>query len=143
MTDYLYISADNHLDTHWCPKNLWQDRLPAKFKDIGPKVIEGEGGSQWTWEGKLWDKSADGSNSALFLKPFRDHGVDSRLADTSLGQQRFEIPGVDRSRHLHVHARVERLVGRFAIVRGEALNVQLLDRPPVADHEAVEPPLLA
>ena len=44
MSEYLYISADNHLDTHWCPKNLWQDRLPAKFKDIGPKVIEGENG---------------------------------------------------------------------------------------------------
>ena len=76
MTEYLYISADNHLDTHWCPKGLWQDRLPAKFKEIGPKVIEGENGSQWTWEGKLWDKSADGSNSSQFLKPFRDHGVD-------------------------------------------------------------------
>jgi len=74
--EYLFISADNHLDTHWCPKNLWQDRLPQKFKEIGPKVIEGENGSQWTWEGKLWDKSADGSNSAQFLKPFRDHGVD-------------------------------------------------------------------
>ena len=51
MTEYLYISADNHLDTHWCPKGLWQDRLPAKFREIGPKVIEGENGSQWTWEG--------------------------------------------------------------------------------------------
>jgi predicted TIM-barrel fold metal-dependent hydrolase len=67
---YLYNSADNHLDSRWLPKDLWQSRLSSKFKDSAPKVVETADGSFWEWEGKLRDKAADGTSNAPLLKHF-------------------------------------------------------------------------
>jgi predicted TIM-barrel fold metal-dependent hydrolase len=68
--DYKYISADNHLDAYWLPKDLWQKRLPANMREKGPKVVETPQGSYWFWEGKThWD-SADGSSNAKMQKKY-------------------------------------------------------------------------
>ena len=75
MTAYEYISADNHLDTHWIPKNLWQDRLPAKFREQGPRVEDTDQGSYWFWEGDRHDESADGVSNPKFIEGFRSQGV--------------------------------------------------------------------
>jgi len=40
--DYKYISADNHCDSWWIPKNTFQERLPAKWREIGPRVVDGQ-----------------------------------------------------------------------------------------------------
>jgi uncharacterized protein len=61
---YKYISADNHVDTRWLPKTLWQERLPKHLREQGPKVVETEKGTMWTWEGDLQGESADGRNNA-------------------------------------------------------------------------------
>jgi predicted TIM-barrel fold metal-dependent hydrolase len=60
MTNYRYVSADNHLDLIWCPPALWQDRLPSSLRDAGPQVVESGGQRRWTWEGKLWGPSNSG-----------------------------------------------------------------------------------
>jgi len=39
-SDFRYISADNHLNTHWLPRDLWQKRLPARFREQGPRVVD-------------------------------------------------------------------------------------------------------
>ncbi len=45
------ISVDDHLIE---PPHLWQSRLPTKFRDVGPRVIELEGGGQaWTFEDQV------------------------------------------------------------------------------------------
>ena len=36
MAMYKYNSADNHLDQRWVPRDLWQERIAAKFKDDDP-----------------------------------------------------------------------------------------------------------
>ncbi len=72
---YQYVSADNHMDSFWLPKQLFQVRLPAKFKDDAPRVVEVEGGSRWFWEGKPRGDSADGSKNAAFLKRFYSKAV--------------------------------------------------------------------
>jgi len=36
---YQSISADNHLDLLWMPKDTWQKGLPAHLRDAGPKVV--------------------------------------------------------------------------------------------------------
>src|SRR5437868_9529172 len=42
---YPIVDADTHVTE---PADLWQMRLPAKFRDEGPKVIEGPlGGLTW------------------------------------------------------------------------------------------------
>jgi predicted TIM-barrel fold metal-dependent hydrolase len=65
---YKYISADNHLNTHWLPASLWQDRLPERLRADGPRVVEIERGSYWIWEGQPRKASAAGSSWARFAK---------------------------------------------------------------------------
>ena len=72
MVDYKYISADNHMDLLWYPKGIIQDRIPSKFKEQAPKVVETESGTFWEWEGKLRGPSADGKDNAKHLKRFSD-----------------------------------------------------------------------
>ena len=46
--DVRAISVDDHIIE---PPHLWQTRLPARYRDIGPRVIELEDGTQaWTFE---------------------------------------------------------------------------------------------
>jgi predicted TIM-barrel fold metal-dependent hydrolase len=56
------ISADNHLNTQWLPRDLWQSRLPADLRERGPRVVETDEGSFWHWEGARRRRSADGSS---------------------------------------------------------------------------------
>ena len=67
---YENISADNHIDSRWLPKNLWQDRVAAKFREAAPKVVETDKGSFWSWEGKVRGEAADGSSNAKLIKHF-------------------------------------------------------------------------
>lgn len=73
---YRYVSADNHLNTQWLPKQLWQERLPVRLRDRGPRVVESDAGSFWTWEGRRHKESADGSSHArLRAKEFPDVSI--------------------------------------------------------------------
>ena len=40
-------SCDDHLDIYHLPPTLWSDRLPAKYKEAGPRVIERDGMKLW------------------------------------------------------------------------------------------------
>ncbi len=51
---YRFISADDHIDLRWLPKDLWQERLPARLRARGPRVIETDKGAFWTWEDQLF-----------------------------------------------------------------------------------------
>jgi predicted TIM-barrel fold metal-dependent hydrolase len=74
MVIYKYNSADNHLDQRWVPRDLWQDRVAARFKDTAPKVIEVDGVERWTWDGKIIGGrdggTADGRDNAALLEQF-------------------------------------------------------------------------
>jgi uncharacterized protein len=73
--DYKYVSADNHLDLLWVPKNAWQDRVAARFKEAAPKVVETPEGTFWEWEGQLRGPSADGRDNAKQREHFLRMGV--------------------------------------------------------------------
>ncbi|HUR72003.1 MAG TPA: amidohydrolase family protein [Candidatus Limnocylindrales bacterium] len=45
-----FISADDHIDLRWLPKDLWHQRLPARLRERGPRVIENDKGAFWSWE---------------------------------------------------------------------------------------------
>ena len=49
-----FISADDHIDLRWLPKDLWTERLPAHLRERGPRVVECEKGAFWTWEGQTF-----------------------------------------------------------------------------------------
>ena len=38
--DYRIISTDDHIDLQWLPKDLWQKRVPAQWRERAPKVGE-------------------------------------------------------------------------------------------------------
>ena len=52
--NHSFISADDHIDLRWLPKDLWTARLPAKLRERGPRVIENDKGAYWTWEGQTF-----------------------------------------------------------------------------------------
>jgi uncharacterized protein len=52
--EYRFISADDHIDLRWLPKDLWTERLPSRLRDRGPRVTENDDGAYWTWEGQIY-----------------------------------------------------------------------------------------
>ena len=62
--DYKYISSDDHMDLCYIPPTMWRDRLPAKYQETAPKVVQTEKGPVWFREGERWgiygSKRADG-----------------------------------------------------------------------------------
>ena len=49
-----FISADDHIDLRWLPKDLWTERLPADLRQRGPRVVQTDKGECWTWEGRTF-----------------------------------------------------------------------------------------
>jgi predicted TIM-barrel fold metal-dependent hydrolase len=74
MVMYKYNSADNHLDQRWVPRDLWQDRVAAKFRDQAPKIVDVDGTEYWSIEGKVIGGrdggTADGRDNAKVLEQF-------------------------------------------------------------------------
>ena len=52
--DYRVISADDHIDLMWLPKDTWQKRVPASWRDRAPKVVDGADGPEWVCDGNKW-----------------------------------------------------------------------------------------
>jgi predicted TIM-barrel fold metal-dependent hydrolase len=44
------VSADDHLIE---PADLWVDRVPARYRDDCPRIVEVEGRQAWSWQGEL------------------------------------------------------------------------------------------
>ena len=47
MAEHLIYSCDDHLDIYHLPAELWTERLPAKYREVGPRVIERKGQHFW------------------------------------------------------------------------------------------------
>ena len=68
--EYTMISADDHIDLGYLPKNLWTDRLPNSLKDRAPHVEDrGEKGEYWVCDGETW---ADYRGERWFARPNRN-----------------------------------------------------------------------
>jgi uncharacterized protein len=97
--EYKYISADDHLDTRWLPRNIWQDRLPERLKSVGPKVIDTPDGTFWEWEGKRRVASNDGADNAKSLKFFHERNLPAPAGslpptDAKLRLQHMDAAGI-------------------------------------------------
>jgi predicted TIM-barrel fold metal-dependent hydrolase len=65
------ISVDDHLIEH---PRVWQDRLPEKFKERGPKIVENEQGHHvWHYDGDVFPQI--GLNAVAGKDP-KDYGMD-------------------------------------------------------------------
>ncbi|MEB3070695.1 amidohydrolase family protein [[Mycobacterium] vasticus] len=71
LQDYMQIvSVDDHLVEH---PRVWQDRLPAKDKENGPRIVEDGGKHIWVFEGQTFPTI--GLN-AVAGKPQEEWGMD-------------------------------------------------------------------
>jgi len=59
--DYRMISADDHLDLGFLPRDLWTSHLPKKFQERAPQVVERDGGDFWVCDGEVWGDWRGGS----------------------------------------------------------------------------------
>jgi hypothetical protein len=67
--DYRMISADDHIDLGYLPKDLWTERLPKSLRDRAPHVEDrGEKGEYWVCDGETW---ADYRGERWFARPNR------------------------------------------------------------------------
>jgi len=61
---YELVSADDHVDLCYISPTLWQDRLPARWREQAPRVAHLPAGPTWVREGRPWgiygSKRADG-----------------------------------------------------------------------------------
>ncbi|HKI43516.1 MAG: amidohydrolase family protein [Mycobacterium sp.] len=64
------VSVDDHLIEH---PRVWQDRLPQKFREAGPRIIEQNGQHLWTYDGQVFPTI--GLN-AVAGKPMEEWGTD-------------------------------------------------------------------
>ena len=48
MPDWKLFSADDHVDLPYLPGDLWEKRVPAKYRDRAPHLVETE--ADWHWE---------------------------------------------------------------------------------------------
>jgi|KBSSwiStaDraftv2_1062776.scaffolds.fasta_scaffold00081_14 predicted TIM-barrel fold metal-dependent hydrolase len=69
--DVQIVSVDDHLIEH---PRVWQDRLPAKYLEDGPKIVEDEQGHHlWKYEGEL---HAQVGLNAVAGRPYEEYGLE-------------------------------------------------------------------
>ncbi len=49
--DQKLISADDHMDIHAMPPGVWEERLPKRWRDRGPRVEQTDDGPWWIVDG--------------------------------------------------------------------------------------------
>jgi predicted TIM-barrel fold metal-dependent hydrolase len=81
--DQRIISADDHMDIHVLPPDLWQQRLPRQWRASGPRVEAGDDGPWWIVEGQKLSPS--GRKAAGYIRAeghgFRPGNPALRLED--------------------------------------------------------------
>lgn len=74
VTQYEVISCDDHMDLNYIPPDVWQKRLPERWKAAGPRVLQMGDTRVWSWEGQ--GRGISGSRQAKGGKePFSKAGI--------------------------------------------------------------------
>ncbi|NUR84123.1 MAG: amidohydrolase [Nonomuraea sp.] len=89
--DYVIISADDHLIE---PPDLFEDRLPEKFAEVAPKVVETEAGHQvWRYGGATYP-CAGLDVGARTLDPVRFEDMRPGCYDIEARVEDMDIAGI-------------------------------------------------
>lgn len=106
--DDTMISADDHLDLQYLPRDLWTTRLPATLRARAPRVEERDAGAVWVCDGGLWGRWA---------------GV-RRPAGPKAAFNAFDRGGVDESEMRPANARL-----RLADMDRDGVEAQVMYGP--------------
>jgi predicted TIM-barrel fold metal-dependent hydrolase len=66
------ISVDDHVLE---PPTVWQDRVPARYKDAAPKIVVGDGVEAWQYEGRLYPTSGLSAAAGKATKDISPHAL--------------------------------------------------------------------
>src|SRR5207247_2569496 len=103
LMNYRIISADDHIDLQWLPKDLWQKRVSASWRGRAPKVVETPEGPFWFCGDDRWDPwggrrgaagAQGGRRTALERGGVLEPGV-LRPTTTELRLQDMDRDGID------------------------------------------------
>src|SRR5206468_8424287 len=104
--EYRIISADDHIDMPWLPRDLWQMRVPAQWRERAPRVVDTADGPYWVCGDDRWDpwggrKGAAGAQggrrTALERGGVLEPGV-LRPTTTALRLADMDRDGIDATR---------------------------------------------
>src|SRR2546425_349192 len=73
--EYRIISADDHIDLPWLPKDLWEKRVPAQWRQRGPKVVDTPDGQFWVCGDERWDSWGGRKGAAEEVRYLKKIGV--------------------------------------------------------------------
>ena len=86
LDEHVLISADDHLDIHAMPPDVWSSGLPTAWRERGPRVEETPDGPYWFCDGQR--VSPSGRKETGFIAA-HDHGFRP-------GQPRTRLEDMDR-----------------------------------------------
>ena len=96
MTDHKIVSADDHMDLHVLPPDLFERRLPREWRERAPRVETNDRGMFWTVDGKVMGSAGPQKGMGIvwaFEKAgFEDDG--ERPADPVRRLQDMDLDGV-------------------------------------------------
>jgi predicted TIM-barrel fold metal-dependent hydrolase len=73
--DMKLISTDDHVVEH---PRVWTDRLPSRYRDVGPRIVEDGGAQVWDFEGRRYPQI--GLN-AVAGRPREEYGLEPTRYD--------------------------------------------------------------
>ncbi len=96
-TDHRIYSCDDHLDIYNLPPDLWTNRLPEKYREAGPRVVERGGNHLWYAGDRMLGPSGrlPGFATALDRVDVEDDGF--RPSNPVLRMQDMELDGIHAS----------------------------------------------
>lgn len=96
MAGYKIVSADDHMDMSVIPPKLWEERLPAKWRDRAPRVVDTPDGGFWHVDGESFSYSGKPKNravaSAISRAGIDDNGF--RPSTPELRLQDMDLDGI-------------------------------------------------
>ena len=93
--DYRVISADDHIDLRYLPRDLWQSRVPAALRERAPRVEDTPQGPVWLCGEQNWGPWGRGGHSALKWALDRVGETDPRPTTPHLRLEDMDRDGVD------------------------------------------------
>ena len=119
--DQVLISADDHLDIHAMPPDVWSSRLPKEWRERGPHVEETPEGPYWFCDGRRVSPSGrkDTGYIAAHDHGFRPGQPQTRLEDMDRDGVRAQVVYGPTCTQLHItdaalHEQVARVYNDWA-----------------------------
>ena len=85
-------SCDDHLDIYHLPTELWEKRLPQKYREDGPRVVERGGGRVWVAAGQFMGLSGSYPGMATLRADVEEDGF--RPSDPERRMQDMELDDI-------------------------------------------------